>query len=537
MKKYSSVINITIITLLLVGLGLSSTIVPYLAAGSNRVFAGFHGYSADYVGYVSYIKEGMYGHYAMNFRSFPPVQPATPIHWEYILAGIIFSPFHIEAPAIYHLLRCILGILFVLSTYTLFKTLLGKKHHALLATIIAFTSSCIGWFSYTNGSWQTQILNYFPFFISTPQRVVDRPHYILGSVLFLWAFGYLIREKTNRKIVVLLFILSFLTIMVHVSSGIVLACISGVLILLSYMLKGPLYETKIDRYNGLAIIAGSSIAAGVSYYFIQQYSAVSDIFLDKYTYSAGLTLTTIWREILSFGPLLWLGLTGLIANVFYNKNASLRTRILMLAWGCIHLLLFFFLYPLFRVDQVRFVQSLYFIPLSFGVIWLLWHIAKLTRIWIFSIGICLLFISTFPTYLTQLDHDIHDMTDYSSFAPFGFPTQNQFAAYKYLDAHTPIESTVLAQYDAANMILLYSHNLVLGNDQGWTPQGGAQMQQEVTTFLTGNLGDDRAYTYLSSNHVKYIYWGYREKSFGNITRYTFLQKVYENPEVSIFKVK
>lgn len=536
-KKYSTGINILLITVLLVGLGMSSTIVPHFASGNDRIFAGFHGYSPDYVGYVSYIKEGMYGHYAMDFRSFPPKQPATPIHWEYIFAGILFAPFGIEAPVVYHLLRVILGSLFVVLVYKVLYTVLAKHHLALVTTILAFTSSCVGWFSHTRGTLEIKILNYFPFFISTPQRATDRPHYLLGSILFLCALQIILKRSRTTRSIILLGAIAFLTILVHVSSGIVLAMLSAVLIAKSLVSNPSSNNARIDRLYGFTIFISALLASAILYHFIRQYSAVSDIFLDKFTYSSGINILSIWKEILSFGPLLWFGLTGLVLHAFQKNSTSTHIKTVMIWWGFIHIALFFFLYPIFRVDQVRFVQSLYYIPLAYGTVWLFVHLANRFNKYIFHLGIFFFMLLVLPTYLAQLNHDLHDMTDYKSFAPFGFPTKNQYAAYKYLDTHTPIESTVLAEYEAANMILLYSHNRVLGNDQGWSPEGGAQMKYEVYLFLSGTMPENEARDYLRNNNISYIYEGFRERGFGSIQRYEFLKTVYKNSEVTLYRVK
>ncbi len=537
MRRHTATIELGIIMLVLITLGMLSTVMPSIAAGKDRIFAGFHGYSADYVGYVSYIKEGMYGHYAMSFRSFPPAQPATPIHLEYILAGLLLGPLGLEAPVIYHLMRILFGTLLILFSYRVFRTLFQSHQRALFATIIAFTSSCIGWFSKTGGHWHIEILNFFPFSLSTPQRVVDRPHYLLGSVLFLFAFMKILQHKSSTKILITVSVVSFLTIMVHVASGIVLAMLSFVLIAISLLPRVSKEDKRVYVQQGISIFVGAAIASALSYYFIHQYSLVSDIFLDKYTYSTAFTAASIWREILSFGPLLWLGFPGLVLGLWTDTRAPVTQRILLLAWGCIHIALFFFLYPLFHVDQVRFVQSLYYLPLAYGTIILLRSALGRLRPVFFYGAVLLLLLLAFPTYIAHLDHDLHDMTDYQTFAPFGFPTQNQYYAYKFLDAHTPQESIVLAQYDGANMILLYSHNRVLGNDQGWTPQGGAQMQKEVAIFLSGSLTLQQAYMYLRKNDIRYIYYGYREKAYGTITHYPFLRAIYTNSEVTIYAVE
>jgi len=185
---------------------------------------------------------------------------------------------------------------------------------------------------------------------------------------------------------------------------------------------------------------------------------------------------------------------------------------------------------------VRFVQSLYFIPLTYGAIWLLWTLSKrFGRLALYG-GILLILFLSLPTYISQVYADLYAMTDYQSFAPFGFPTKNQYAAYEFLDQHSPVESTVLAQYEAANMLLMYSHNRVLGNDQGWTPEGGETMKQEVARWFSGTESNSEAKNYLIANHISYVFYGYRERALGDITKYTFLQKIYKNPEVAVYSV-
>lgn len=516
---------------------MSGTIVPSLAAPKDRVFAGFHEYSNDYIQYVSYIKEGMYGRYSMYFRSFPYTQPATPIHWVYILFGIVFGPLGLTAPVIYHVVRVILGGLLIFSVYKTFLMLFQKHNLALLSTMVAFISSCVSWISREGGTWHVQILNYFPFSLSTPQRVTDRPHYLLGSVLFLAVLYMVLRRPSKTLTLVLICVVSYMTVMVHVASGIVLALLSLVMIGVS-LIQRPTSDRKVyTAWRGISIGLGCGIGALITYYFVQQYSRVSNIFIDQYAYSTPLNLVNVIHEALSFGPMLWIGLPGLFIGLFKNHELTIHNRVLLFAWGAIHVLLFFVLYPIFHIDQVRFVQSLYYIPLTYGTIWLFWTISKRFSPIIFYAGVTVLLLVSLPMYLSQAYADLFAMTDYQTFAPFGFPTKQQYLAYKYLDSHTPKESIVLGDYDAANMILIYSHNRVIGNDQGWSPKAGQTMQQQEAIFYMGRLTLYEAQSYLHTNHISYVYYGFRERGYGgDMMKYPFLKKVYDNPEVTVYKV-
>lgn len=532
MKLHKRTLELIIIIVALVGISMSGTVVPQLYAPKDRVFEGFHEYSSDYIQYVSYIKEGMYGRYSMYFRSYPFDQPATSIHWAYIFFGILFGPLGLTAPLIYHVVRVILAVLMLWYMYVIFLKLFRVHRLALISVIIAAVSSCFSWVTYTGGALQVHVLNYFPFSLSTPQRLTDRPHYILGSILFLAAL-LLVLQKNRRYTPAILFILSFLTVMVHISSGIALGMLSVVLVGMSYIKKSP---TNAARIQGLSIAAGCITAAAITYYFVQIYSKASNIFIDQYAYAGLMTWTTFVREFISFGPLLWIGLPGLVYGIWSNEAIEIEKRILVCAWGIIHLVLFFFLYPIFRVDQVRFMQSLYFIPLTYGTVWAIWAISKRFGRILFTVGITLVLFVSLPMYLSIAYNDLFAMTDYKQFQSFGFPTKNQFAAFTYLDTKSPKESIVVASFEVANSLLMYSHNRIIGNDQGWSAEEGLRMKNDVGEFFSGRMSPNAALSYLTVNHISYVYYGYQEQSYGDISGYPFLKKVYENPEVTIYQV-
>jgi hypothetical protein len=105
--------------------------------------------------------------------------------------------------------------------------------------------------------------------------------------------------------------------------------------------------------------------------------------------------------------------------------------------------------------------------------------------------------------------------------------------YAFLDKNTPVENVVLASTDAANHILVYSHNYVLGNKQGWPAGEGATMIAEKDAFLRG-MPESQAREYVAKHHISYVYGGYQEQ--GDYIHYPFLSPVFKNSEVTIYKV-
>ena len=440
-----------------------------------------NGYSSDYIQYVSYIKEGMYGRYQMIFRSFPFFQPITPIHFIYIATGIVGDWIGANAPFMFHLTRVILGSLYVLFTYKLFSRVFSPQL-TFLATLLAFISAPL------------PNLSFFNFSIIHPERITDRPHYVFGAVLFL---AILLLRKPA-----LLFIFSILTAMVHVSTGILLFVLSLFL-------------------RSVPVALGSSVALGVTYIFIRKYTLVPEIWLDSYIYSGSITLLGILRDIVSFGPTLWLGMVGFILD----RKPTHRK---IFYWLLIQLGLFLFGYRFFHADRVRFLQGLYFIPMAYGTVLFWKYISQKISHWMLPVGVFATILVSLPVYISDLNKSLYFLTDYKNYSTFVFPTKAQMESFEYLDKNTPTESLIIGSYEIANNLLLYSHNYTLGNDQGWSKEEGKKMLADRDKFFAGILSEEEAKQYLQNNNVSFVYNG---------PKYPFLRPVFENSQVTIYEYK
>lgn len=507
-----------IAAVVLVGAGMLSTIIPWLSTPPDRVFTGMNGYSNDYIQYVSYIKEGMYGRYTMLFRSFPFLQPATPIHFFYIATGFIANLMGLPAPLAFHLTRIVLGSFYVFLTYQLFSRVF-KRTTAFLGTFLAFFSTPLGWPHMVQGTWEVARVSFFNFSIIHPERVTDRPHYVFGAIMFLWILILLIkRDSGSIRRSVVLFLLSFLATMVHTSVGILLLILSAL---------------RLSK----STFFGSALALGITYYFVMQYTLVPEIWLDSYIYSGPMTASGIIKDLISFGPTLLFGMIGLAWSIF-KKDTHKTVHGMVAVWLVVQIGLFLYGYRFFHADRVRFLQSLYFIPMAYGTILFFEMLSKRMGKRIVPLGIISMILISLPLYTQDLTGSIYSLTDYKAFSTFVFPTKGQADSYHYLDRETPKESIVLAAYEAANNLLIYSHNMVIGNDQGWGRVQGQKMVAARDTFFGGSLSEEKARRYLYDNHIRYIYYGYQERSYGgDIRRYTFLTPEFSNKEVTIYRVQ
>lgn len=490
----------------IVSLGMVSTIVPWLKTPPGRAYNGMHGFSDDYTGYVSYIKEGIGGRLWVAIRSLPLPQTPTTIHHFYLWIGYAARLFGVSAPLGYHLARVIFGAIFVFLVYRLFLTLLRRGDEAILGTLVAFGATSVG------------TISSFPFAVDVSGRATGRPHYLMADILVISLVLLFLRGKTHLANIAMM-VLSFLLGIIHPAFGVIVL----------FMMAMALF-----RLPALSVFSIGGLLCGllISYWSTHQNPFVSMLAFESYVLYARIGPGQIWREVLAFGPVLWLSAAGFVWAIVAKKTT--RGTDIMMYWLMATLLLFFFLFGVFRAERVRFVQSLYFVPMAYGAMLFFKLLSRYAGRWVTAIGVVFLIVASVPMYALALYQTTTNLTDYRVFPTWIFPTAKQMEAYRWLDRNTPNESTVLARFEAANNILLYSHNFLVGNRQGWTNEAGGIMETARDNFYLGVMSQEQAKAYLSKNNIRYIYSGYQERGMGDVSRYPFLSRVFDNGEVSIY---
>ncbi len=494
-----------------VGIGLLGTIVPAIVKPADRAFTGLEGYSEDWVGYTSYIEEGIYGRNTVAIRSLPPPQGQTIIHIIYPLAGRIGGLFRFSAPLTYHIFRATLGIFYASLVYLFFRRFLGKTL-GLAAFLIASLCGTLGW------------LGTLSFTSNNALQWALRPHYLFGGILFLISVWIIVVDDRRYIMSVLC---GFFLALVHPPFAILLGLLSAGIFLWRRQ------KSCVANLGGIVMGLGIIAWASWQYPLIWMLASETSVFSDR------VSLSTIVNELITFGPNLWLGLPGLIVGTLRGKTRGVSQ--ILLLWIILQFALFFFLYQFLHMQRVRFIQSLYFIPLAFGTILFLQTIAnKWKKSWMVGAGVIILLLISVPSYIHDVRASITGTTtyaNYDAYTTFIFPSYPMVAAYQWLNVHTPKESVVLAGFEGANNIIVYSHNYVIGNIQGWPPGKKEMMVRERDDFFRGTQPAEEARAYLARNQISFIYYGFQEKSLGNMSRYTFLKPVYANAEVTIFALQ
>lgn len=517
--------------LVIVCLGMLSTIMPWLYTPAGRTFNGMQGFSDDYTGYVSFIKEGIDGRLWIVLRTLPLPQTPTLIHAMYLWVGYVGGFFKLSAPLSYHLTRFILGIIFVSFTYRLFLTLTARRDEALLGTLVAFSATSLSWFGRAFDPATVKTFSVFPFYVDASGRATGQPHYLLADILVISiVLSYLSRRYETTYMKFAAAALSFLLGIIHPAFGVIVGFFTAMAI------TGEIIKERKFRFTPIywSALAGLIVGLAISYWSIHQYPFVSMLSFEGYVVSERINFALIWSEFLAFGPVLWLALVGFI---WATRRHLAKKTTLVMYWLMSTLLLFFFLYPVFRAESVRFIQSLYFVPMAYGAMLFFVLLKRLFGRWIVTVGAAGLILGSIPAYASSLYQSTTSLTDYKNFSAWTFPVDKQLEAYRWLDKNTPINSTVLAAYEAANNILIYSHNFVIGNRIGWTKDEGHVMEVGMFDFFKGVLTPSEAQKYLHKYHIDYLYVGYQEKRMGDISSYTFIERVFDNGEATIYRVK
>jgi len=528
-RKY---LIIFILGIIFVSAGMMGQILPVLTKPLDRLYTGLEGFPDDYNGYVSYVKEGMYGLWTFRIRSVPPPQPSTTVHMIYVLIGKPTALLGWDAPTGYHFFRAVFGFVFFMSLAVFLIKSSGSYYGGILATILAVFSSGIGWYQKIDGIWVYNTLTWFGFTDNTALRFSSRPHYLFTGFLFtVIAYIQLFTVKPKAVHIFLTAFLSFIISITHPAFAVLLGVTSGVMVATRLFRTRNLSYVIFNLYGS----AGLGLVPGLiaSYVQTRQYPLNWVLAFESYVKTEMLSLATIKSDLISFGPVFALGLAGLIIINIKNKFSK-EVSLYMLVWISVQLLLFFRFYKIFGTERVRYVQSLYFIPIAYGMYSLLSLFKSRTGKAISGLLYILVLASMLSPYVFWFFKALYYHTDYKHYSLFIFPTRNIMSAYKWLDQNTPLETVVIADYEAANNILLYSHNYVIGNPQSWPKGDKENMEYERFLFFTGSRTETEAKEYLKKYNISYVYDGYQEAD--GFRKYSFLEKVYENPEAGIYKI-
>ncbi|MCL5676096.1 MAG: hypothetical protein M1120_03145, partial [Patescibacteria group bacterium] len=154
------------------------------------------------------------------------------------------------------------------------------------------------------------------------------------------------------------------------------------------------------------------------------------------------------------------------------------------------------------------------------------------------IVIVLIFLVTLPTSLINLHNQIYTVSDFKTFSLFSYPTVKQYQSWQFLRNHTPDNSAITSLYEAKFLIPTVSGNKIAFGANFDNNANYQNNVNKINQMYAGLLNPQDLRRFLKQNNISYVYWGYQEQSLGgNLTKYNFLQKVFDNGQVVVFAVK
>lgn len=503
---------------------LSPFIFEALATPNGHYFTGINRWSTDYYLYLAYVEQGVRGFLRTKllFTSVP--HPSVFFFLSYTIPGLIFGHWlGINSVIIYHSFRAFYGLIFLFMTVFFFYKISKSRVLTVAAFLLTF---------YVSGF--VKIISFVPFQATRyldwlqEQNIIGRAtgplHYSVGFIVFITTvlFYFYTKDKPIKKSVILGLLLNGLLLANPFNYLLIGACFT------LYMVIQFIFISRGQDFfqEGLIIFFGFVLSLPLflvlNYYLSMPPWGVVGVSPKFYVNTT--PPVSLWEAALSVGPIFFLGILGAIISFFKKeKNKNLSLIIFLAVWPVIQFVLLIY-GDFFKIHPPRAFSGLYFLPLAYFSAYLLVNLIndfkKIMAV------VILLFLLTLPNYYLSYKEQLFAFTDFVSFSSFVYPSSQQVKAFKFLEKKTPPYSGVLALFEASSLINGFSGDMTEVN----------MSQDKKIPFYTGQLTEKQAKDFLKINHFQYVYLGYQERSVGgNVDEYSFLKKIYSNPEVDIYQ--
>ncbi|MBI3980638.1 hypothetical protein HY345_01440 [Candidatus Microgenomates bacterium] len=549
-------------------------IIQSLHTPPDRVFMGLHRWSEDYYGYLHLINQGVNGHLmTVNKITNEPHVP-TFVHSEYSFLGLIGRLLGLNSVLTYHLSRLILGAVFLTVTFYFFFFLfkLAKSKQPLANSQIAFfLAFFVGGFPHVSLKPFT-IEPYLSWWVEldATRRSTILPHYLMGSILMLLVLMLFIkitsRPQRLSKLMLALAGVAFLLAFVHPVDFTLTLGILGFYLFLNLLLaflnnhfflqiqisldKTSFFKKTIPWLITLTLPLFFVLLPGLIpiLYFRYVFTLPFYRFITEHGTTTAYNIPLL-EFVLALGPALFLALLGIFFSFFhkpYKTHQSDWTNnslLLVFSWFVVQSFFFFFGYQILNFDRLRSLHGPFFIPLAFFATLLLLKAEKKLKIFGLILNtkyliLLVVFLITLPLSVQSINRQIFEVSDFKSFSTFSYPSQKTYEAFLFLKNNTPEDSFITTAYEARFLLPGVADNKVaLGANFENDPAYQKNMEKVILMYQ-GVLKGSQLQAFLKSQNVSYLYWGYQEKSYGgDLTKENFLQKIFDNGQVTVFAVK
>ena len=534
-----------LITFLFLFIGLFPTVSFYLRTPKNSDYTFLHNSVSDYPYYISFIRQGLEGKTKTVDQFTTELQTPALLHIFYLVLGRIGSIFSLSAIQIYFFARAFLGLLFLLSGYAFISYFLKRKWERILSFIFFIASGSFPKIIF--GDKGIEIGQYLFWWTETDplRRITFIPHFLMGHIgLTLGLILLIYLFKTHHPL--------------YLIAGIIIGLITGLShppsLGMIYYILGVFFIAKVffsflyDRVSFVGL--GKQILLFVVYvtltissliYILETTSKIFPWTLMKTQESLFYAIDMI-EYLLSLGPLSIMGILGILVVLRERKNLTDEKNSYLLIpifWILIDIAMipfsrFIAFTPLpFKIPtfaNIRFLSIAVQLPLSIFAVYFLKVLKKNYGKKIFwgTIGIyILLTVTIYPQSIKS------QLNDFSSARQFVYVSKNLVKAFEYLDKNTKEDEAVLTTADNSLLLPLFARNKVFFGQAIYTYNN--EYKKKIVSQFFSSFEKNAAYKFLKEGNVHHLLI---DNLYTNeiISKYPFLDKIYETEGVYIYKV-
>ncbi|MBL7159691.1 hypothetical protein ISS85_04395 [Candidatus Microgenomates bacterium] len=511
----------------------------------QRQWVYIHNYLYDSNSYLSKMKEGELGRWTVIEKYTSESHQGSLYQILYLWLGKIGGVFGFSVSLTHFLARIFLGFGWLIVIYLFLSYFLKEKLSRLSCFLMILLSAgyprqlfrgLTTWYD-----WWSEF-NIF-------MRATFLPHFLVGHLTIAGCFllfAFSIQEKKTSKSLIYIFTAGLLAL----AAGIVLP------------------PSLLTIYGGLAVFCLGALWLGDRQMILKVFKKSSVVFLlsvGSVFYFLKLFSQYPWKEIadwerthlylvdfkfyaFSQGTVFFFALAGtalLLLRFFLKKEKNLFF-LLPTGWFVTHLFGLWFLNKTGLYLSLRFWQVASFVPAGILAVYFINHLArffksKLLRAFLLMV----VFLTCLPGIFLNLkyiiDRENRLLTYNAELVPYPdvehYPLKTLMKAINWLEQNTRPEEIVLSYFTAGNFIPAHAGNTVYIGNLSQTVKIN-QKYQQINNFFSGKFSLVEAESFLQQNKISYVFWGPQEKYWGkDLNQYSFLKKVYENEDVTIFAVK
>lgn len=502
-------------------------IIGYAQTAPGLKYFAIGNYYLDYFVYLQVIAQGMRGHYLVDnpFATDDPTRTFL-VWWPYLIIGKIANFFHLSAIAGFWMSMIIFSLLFIILAYIVIsKILRGESLIVRILTLLAafFATPFI----------QKNLLPY-DYWYSTSnlfKRLETVPHHLLGSVLVLAAIliGSSMLEKIKQSDYKNIIKSSF-TIGAIVVVIMTFYPYNAINFIIALLITG-IFITKPRPLLFFFIFILIVLPAGLAIKYLSQMSGTivrtsqADL---KYVYYPSVSLI-----FMTTGPILVLAILGL--KDFFKRMTYLKTILLIFVITS-HVFAFSKLSLYFGNFNLRFISPISYILYGILAIFGIKKIAGYCRRYkkYFFAGLIIIIMSYFFWY-TRIYFQFY-MTDGNQFPYIAYLPQGVVKGYEFLNTYSDKKAVLTSPSQFLGTVLpIFANRKVFIARQAFTPDY-EKKAAIANQFYFGKMEQNEALNFLQKNNIGYVVLtsieGY---SVEPLLKYPFLQEVYKNKDIVIFK--